>query len=126
MKLTSDNVTEIIRYCLFEDNESHDNAVIVDGLITKFGFHPERLKEKKDDIISMLSDLPDPFYEKTGGGWSFLNLHETKSGEQWTGYHRKMEELVALGIAIDKAQFVLPKDMWKVLPGGMPYIMIKN
>lgn len=35
-----------------------------------------------------------------------------------------MEQLVSLGIGIKKVKYCMPKEMWSILPGGMPYFMI--
>jgi hypothetical protein len=72
----------------------------------------------------MLSDLPDEFQASGGGGWSFLNACMTKTGEQWTGMHPTMDKLFMLGIAAGKARWLMPRDMWSVLPGGMPYVSV--
>ena len=58
-----------------------------------------------------------------GGGWSFLQACVDKNGNHW-GEHSNMEELFCLGIAIGKVESLLPRDMWKVLPGGVPYYVI--
>jgi hypothetical protein len=49
-----------------------------------------------------------------------------EDGTQWTGFHQRMEQLMLLGIGLKLMDYVLPdRKMWKVLPGGMPYIVIK-
>jgi hypothetical protein len=125
MKLTAENVRETIKFCLFKDGEDQTDAVIVEGIVRTFGFEPTRLNKKKQDIADMLDELPDTFKEGKGGGWSFLNMCETKTGVQWTDFHQTMEELLCLGIGTKQAEILLPKEMWKAFPGGMPYCVIK-
>jgi hypothetical protein len=36
-----------------------------------------------------------------------------------------MDELVCLGLAIGRIAFLMPREMWEMLPGGMPYIVVK-
>jgi len=72
----------------------------------------------------MLNDLPDNFKNDFGGGWSFLNMCEDKNGVQWTDFHATVDELVCLGLSIDKMSYLMSRDMWNVLPGGMPYLVI--
>jgi len=96
----------------------------VEGVRSKFGFHPRRIKTHENQIIEFLQELPPQFHKNSGGGWSFLNLCNTKDGEQWTGFHLRMEQLVCLGMAIGKMKYLLPKEVWSALPGGMPYVMI--
>ena len=37
-----------------------------------------------------------------------------------------MQELLLLGLAIEKIEYLLPREMWSILPGGMPYIKIRE
>ncbi len=124
MTLTSKNVESIFQDCLFKDGEDTSQHVPVYGLTINIGFHPDRLKLHEIEIADMLSELPDEFQVSGGGGWSFLNACNDMNGIQWTGFHRIMELLFLLGIAIGKAKFQLPREMWSALPGGMPYIVV--
>ena len=47
-----------------------------------------------------------------------------KDGHQWTGLHLTMEKLFALGIGIERVKCLLPRELWKIMPGGMPYFMV--
>ncbi len=122
MKLTSENVKNVFMDCLFEDGEDTNDFIKADGLIQTIGFNPQRVKKHKKDIENMLSYLPEKFKD----GWSFLNMCNDKYGKQWTGLHQIMEQLVQLGIAIKKVEYCMPREMWKLMPGGMPYIIIKE
>lgn len=124
MKLTSENVHKTLSSCFFKDNEDQTGAIIVEGIMSKFGFHPERLAQNKQNIGEMLTDLGDSFHEDKGGGMSFLNACMTKDGEHW-GEHSSMEALFVLGVATNQAKSVLPRNMWNLLPGGMPYFVVK-
>jgi hypothetical protein len=123
---------DIFLDCLFRDEEIVDgkptsDPIIVDGITMNVGFHKERLISYKDELKKMLDALPTEFQptsKEGGGGWSFLNMCNTKDGYQW-GEHRNMEQLCLLTIGNDLGCFPLPKDMWNVLPGGMPYFCIK-
>jgi len=68
--------------------------------------------------------LPDEFHTGKGGGWSFLDACNDRNGAQWTSLHRTMDQLVCLGHAIGAVSFCLPREMWKILPGGMPYFVV--
>ena len=126
MQLTAENVDTVIRDCLFRDGESTDKAVLVDGIVRKFGFHPERLASHKDDIFDMLKQLPNQFLQSGGGGWSFLNACNDVNGELWTGDQGTVEALMCLGIAIDKVALPLPRALWNALPGGVPYLQVRD
>ena len=112
MKLTAENVEMIFTNCLFRDGEETKNQVKAEGIMGMFGFNPKRLKEQKDKIYEMLKQLPDTFQKDNGGGMSFLNACDDKDGYQWTGFHAIMEQLLVLGIAINKIKYCLPKAIW--------------
>jgi len=81
------------------------------------------LATHKKEIIDLLNELPDNFKEEVGGGWSFIQACVYKNGNHW-GEHHSMEELLCLGIAIGRVKCLMPKDMWSILPGGVPYYAI--
>ena len=124
MILSAERVEQIFLDCLFTDDEDTTSHVVAEGIVTKIGFHPDRLQSHKDEIIAMLDELPDSFKKSGGGGWSFLNACDDKHGRQWTGLHQTMEQLFQLGIGIGLVKSVMPRSMWSVLPGGMPYYVI--
>jgi len=124
MDLTAKNVTDIFMDCLFRDGEDTSNPAIAEGITSKFGFHKERLKSYIDDIADMLSQLPKEFQKESGGGMSFLNACNNFNGEQWTGLHEVMEQLFTVGLASGKVQCLMPRDIWAVMPGGMPYYVV--
>lgn len=126
MKLTGENVNMVFMNCLFKEGENTSNHIPVEGITVRIGFHPERLEKNRQNIIDMLSQLPEQFHEGTGDGWSFLNACNNRAGEQWTGLQTIMEQLFCLGMAIDKVECPLPRDMWSILPGSMPFYMVRK
>lgn len=116
MSISPERVEELFLDCLSKEGS------IVEGITANFGMD---VTGHEDEIGGMLSHLPNEFMAQGGGGWTFLNACMDKKGDQWTGSHRTMEQLFVLGIAADKAQWLLPKDMWPALPGGLPYVVIK-
>jgi hypothetical protein len=116
--ITSDRVSEI-----FEATISNTGDIEVEGL-TKCIFSREKIEPYQDEIFEMLKCLPDNFMQSKGGGWSFLNACQDNKGNQWTGSQRYMEQLFLLGMAIGKVNLLMPREMWKVLPGGVPYYSV--
>jgi hypothetical protein len=120
---------EVFRYCLYTEDEVTEpgepptGAVLVKGIAHNYGLHPARVAEKREVILALIRDVvPDAFLTTKGAGWSFLNLCMDRNGVQWTGMHHTMEALLCLGMAIGKAGYCLPREMWAVLPGSMPYV----
>lgn len=109
-------VTELLGSCLSE------NGAIVEGIVSNFGIDVEKAKKDEAVIKTWIADLPTEFLFEGGGGWSFLNLCQTKDGEQWTGLHRACEALYVLSRAIGCANILLPRSLWGALPGGVPYL----
>ena len=124
MKLNSETVREIFLDCLFKENENRYNAIMAAGITFSVGFNPIRLNKHKEDIVQLLDNLKDEFKQDLGGGYSFLEACCDKYGNHW-GEHRNVEELFLLGIAIDKVEYLLPRELWMTLPGGVPYLVIK-
>jgi hypothetical protein len=124
MKLTSENVEKVFFDCLFKKGENTNEHIKAEGLTQTVGFHPERLSGHKEDVLTMLQELPDEFQQSKGGGWSFLNACNDKNGRQWSDLHQRMEQLFQLGIALKLAKWQMPREMWSLFPGGMPYITV--
>lgn len=104
-----------------------EGTVIVEGIMNRFGFHPGRLEEKRDEVRHWLRALPHQFHADGGddsGGWSFLNACNQENGVQWTGLHIRMEQLFCLGMGLGLVKSQLPRRVWTHLPGGMPYYVI--
>lgn len=119
--LTSKNVNKIFTVC--SDN-SHEEQMFVEGVKIKTVFSPAKIKENHDKIRDMLECLDDNFFVGKGGGWSFLNMCVDKHGKLWTGDHMQCDKLICLGLAANLLQFTLPRDVWCVLPGEVPYITV--
>ncbi|MBQ8043599.1 MAG: hypothetical protein IJ272_05560 [Clostridia bacterium] len=123
MKLTTANVEQILKKCLYVSvptEDEIDNPIEVEGFQNMFTFNPAMLEEEKHNIEDMLTQLPEQFKE----GWSFWELYRTQDGHQWTSTARIMEALMVLGIAVEKISYVLPKSSWWSLPGGAPYVVL--
>lgn len=125
-RIDPERVDEIFRGCLFTDEELEvtggkcpKGAVLVEGVVGKFGFHPGRLEGHTDEIGQMLDLLGDRPKE----GCSFLELCNQGDGHQWTGLHIRMNQLVCLGIGTKQAELlILPGFLKEMMPGGMPYV----
>ena len=120
-KLTAQAVRDILHDCFADGSE----AVDVDGIVSRFSFSKAKLAERADEIYALLLELPEDFLSSKGGGTSFLMACHDKDGNHW-GEHQDMEALVCLGIAIRKASFLIPRAIRKHLPGGMPYLFVKD
>ena len=124
MQLTADAVSQIFRDCLFKEGEDHSGHIAAHGIMTVVGFHPQRIKNHKEEIVKLLYALPIEFQEASGGGFSFLAACNDKNGEQWTGMQVVMEQLFLLGMAAKRVKCLMPREMWSMLPGGMPYYAV--
>lgn len=123
IKLSSGSVKEIIIDCAFDAGEDQTGAVLAEGIMKTYGFHPKRLEKRKEDIANLLAQLTKEFQPPSkggGGGWTFLNGCMDKDGHQW-GEQMDVEMLLALGIATDQAKILTTKAMSAALPGGVPY-----
>ena len=119
MKLTSKNVELVLKDCLGREEDP-----VTEGVNLKFHLKQDKVEQHQKDIEDMLSFLPDNFLKSKGGGWTFLNMCNDKDGVQWTSLHHTVDVLVCLGIASGLVSFPLPREMWSIFPGGMPYITV--
>lgn len=124
-QLSANNVQETLLFCLFKEGEENTDRVVVEGVKLHVGLHPQRVAEKTGEIREMLSQLPDSFMKTGGGGWSFLNACIDRDGNQWTGLHQSVDELICLGLATGNIEFLVPRTMWAMFPGAVPYFMVK-
>ncbi len=133
MSLASADVTATFLSCLFHaeelpaDGSPPEGAIIAKGIVASVGFHPQRLEEKREVVSGFLSELPKEFSRGKGdGGWSFLYLCQDREGNPWTGDHAVAEQLLLLGLGLGLAGYCVPRDLWPVFPGGMPYVWVKT
>ena len=123
--LTPSRVRDIAKKCLFAESEivngnlPPERLVIGDAIVRKYGFDRDRIEIHKPEIREMLDELPEVFKE----GMSFLNACYDKHGYHW-GEHIDMGTLFALGQAAGMVESCLPREMWSLLPGGMPYYRV--
>jgi hypothetical protein len=123
-------IHEMIIDSLFTDEEIVDGIptsapIKVEGITQSVGFHRERLASHKEEVRNILKELPLEFQPEGGGGSSFLNMCLDKEGHQW-GEHYDMQQLCLLAIGLDLRYFPMSKEMWHILPGGVPYFCIKK
>ena len=125
-------VEEILKDCLYredelpEPNTPPEGCVRVRGVVHNYGFHPERLESHRDEIRGFLDLLPATFHVGRGDGWSFLNACVDKDGNQWTSQQTSVEALFCLAIGLGMAEWKLPREMWAMLPGGVPYVSVNT
>lgn len=113
----SERIDVILGSCLAEDGN------IFNGVLHDYAINTKLLEPFRSEVRAMIDLLPTEFLLEDGGGWSFLNLCQTKDGVLWTGLHLQCERLFILALALG---YALPlagtRDFWKVLPGGLPYV----
>ena len=124
--LTAEHVHNVFMDCLFKDGEDTSEHIVAEGIVQSVGLHPGRVEGHRQEIHDMLSELPDIFKSSGGGGYSFLNACLDKNDNLWTGLHQTAEQLVQLGIAIGEVEYITPRVMWDVLPGKVPYFIVKQ
>jgi hypothetical protein len=124
-KLDAKRVWKIFEECLAKSCEPATLGTSAQGIAKEpVVFNSARLAAHKAEICGMFDELPANFTKNGGGGWSFLNACMDKHGRHWAE-QITVAQLLALGIAVGKAEFLMPsRDMWKIMPGGMPYFVV--
>lgn len=124
MRLTAKTVRDIFLDCLVGENAPDTAKVVaVEGITTKVVFSVEKVESHSDTIKALLDELPDTFFVGNGGGYSFMFMPMDKHRNQW-GEQINAQELMLLGIASGYMHYLLPKEVWPALPGGVPYVVV--
>jgi hypothetical protein len=119
--LTSEAVTETFN--AVQDDDGNIEVDLALGGPTRF--NSKALEGSKERIRELLLELPEGFIKSgSGGGWSFLEAANDKHGNQWTGMHMVMAQLFGMGQAAGLVESLLPRELWAVAPGGMPYYVV--
>lgn len=147
MKLTVENLNNILKDSLLSEDEiaqlgldelsetdaefdpddldgfSADELLAARGIVNTYVFNPVRLTSHKTDIVDFLDQLEPSFHANSGGGMSLMNMVATKDGDLWgEQYHADL--LACMAIALSLGKWVLPREMWGMLPGSMPYFVV--
>lgn len=117
MKLTASSVEELFKEALCNEGEGS----VIQGVVMSARMQIEGMEAR---IADLLNQLPAQFQQKLGGGWSFMCACNDSDGVMWTGDHQMIDKLVMLGLASKQVEFLLERQSWPVLPGGMPYFQI--
>lgn len=138
-ELTPANIARLTALCLLLPRDKEAIAlgedipiVTVDAVTRLFDFRLDRLKEHEPEIRAML-DRVDPKFKESGGhgAWyGFFNL--TTYPDSYESAHEvpawappgHAEWLLALGLAIGKVRWLSPRETWKDLPNGLPYLVV--
>lgn len=107
----------------YKELDGDTRVLCVEGLSTNFVLDPEKVDKHADEIKALLDQLNDNFKVSVGGGFSFLSMPFDKNNVQW-GEQISAQELMVLGIAAGYMHYLLPREAWPVLPGGVPYLVI--
>lgn len=126
--LTAEAVNRIFIDCLSGDSGLVDNpdVLVIEGIINRFALSKVKVEIHRKDIKDLLTELPLQFFPSLmggAGGWSFLQMCVDRNDDQW-GEHSNMEQLCVLGLATDMVHWCAPRNLWSMLPGGMPYLLV--
>ena len=128
MKLTAENVSKVFFGCMYKEEikdvqDIPHGSIVVEGIKSTVVFDPAKVKSNREDIKDLLTQIHDDFSSKEAGGTSFMNLPANKDGGTW-GEQMNAEQLMLIGIAAGYMRYLVPPDGWKILPGGMPYLIV--
>lgn len=121
---------EIFLDCLFKEEELEhvDGKTLVKGdikpvpamgVVNNVAFHPDRLQSHHDEVKEMFNQLSPQFQE----GLSFIQMPMDKDGNQW-GEQRSAEQLMLLGIGLKYVTLPMPRPLWGLCPGGVPFVIV--
>lgn len=126
--LTTTSLLEVFMKTLCTSEELGGDHVVIEGLTKAVAFHPERLEPLREQVRAWLRELPLEFFPESmggGGGWSFLQMPFKRDGNHW-GEHSDCERLLQLAVGLGEARYLAPRSLWRLLPGGLPYVQFKE
>jgi hypothetical protein len=121
--IDAQRVQTLLTDCFFRPGEDTSAQVVAEGALMTYGFHPERLASHRAEIVTMLAQLPEAFFDDAGGGMSLMAMVADRDNVQW-GEQVTADALYVLANALGLARYCMPREMWRMFPGGMPYIVI--
>lgn len=108
-------------------SESDHGALKVDAVALRdIKFSSERILEIRKNLKDMLDNLPVGFKQYRGGGLSVASLKFDKNFNIWSAHTGVHDELIALSIASGYMRFVAERGTWPLLPGGVPFVVIRE
>lgn len=122
-ELNESEVNRLFNACLCHDelkNLNDHDIIHVEGIHHSANLRTKRIEENYDDITLYLSQLPDKFKK----GWTFLEFGVNKKGDKWTSHFETAEKLLLLGIAAGRVEYINTRNVWEILPSGLPYVKI--
>ena len=139
MSIDAVRVEAILKDCMYKEIIPENKYIMVyscltwiipgaryaPGIVFRTGLNPDKIEQHRNEIYEMLKQLPTAFWDSPtgGGGYTFLALSIDKDGKQWGG-QQHADMLMTLGLAAGYIQYLFPIEMWRELPGGVPYIVI--
>lgn len=124
-----EQVRNIMCDCLFAEMPADDTKCIGIPSVTRlFALNPSKVELHRSEIFTILRELPLEFWDqKSGGkdGYTFMSLPFDRDGNQW-GEQVNADELMTLGLATGYMRYMFPIEMWTMLPGKVPYLIISE
>lgn len=123
MIINAKRISEIIMDTLVSEKDGQlkpNEYVVVEGVVNSCVLHVARLESHRGEVQYYIDNI-----ENIQEGISFLAMCQDRSGRQW-GEHRSCEELLLLGLGLGILEYPVPKEAWCILPGAVPYIILKN
>ena len=120
--LNVNNVANLYSKCLLTNSDFDIegltcNFSVGEGVTTRCAFSTERLNDNRESIACMIEQL-----HGIECAPSLMNLYYNNEGKQWTDEAMVVEMLVQMGTAANMISFLYPPEVWKLLPGGVPYV----
>ncbi len=121
-RLSEKNVVLLFDKCIlnnadFDSEGLTCNFAIGEGVTSKCAFSLERLNANREVIGTYIDQLCD--IEQAP---SFMKLYCDSEGNEWTDEHMVVDMLVQMGTASGMLSFLYPPEIWKMLPGGVPFV----
>lgn len=102
-----------------------EGCIFVESLQGHYPFKEERLMKYYDLIRKFLLEFGEEFYSDEGA--SLMDMRFDRKGRSWDGSGGHLAAgLTYLAIGLEMAEWTKPREDWKNLPDGVPYVRFKK
>lgn len=120
--ITGERINEIYEDTLLRDSDFDeeglkDDYLVGEGLNKVSYFSATRMGQYMEELDGYISSL-----KNIDTAPSLSELAHLEDDSMWTESVEDLDTLLQVGIAAGMLFMPLPKDTWKLLPGGLPFV----
>lgn len=127
IKLTPIVISNLYDQCAETRPHQYCTKNVAGFLTREHRFDSSKLKKHVRDIQCLLLNLcPDFMHSTTSQGTPWLFARKNSNNEYWCGTLRRVEQLLAMGMALDLVHVTVPTASDAISMGDVPCIVVED